>query len=329
MFMEGVNKLKYLKIYIFIVAILSLSSCEAKPIPKKLNVKAIKQIKSAPVEYPISFLATGDVFTYISEKEGLFVKYHKSDDLTEQLYKQVGQFSPAPVFFLINGDISHGTPEQIEYHLDTLRKYTGPLPVLHTVGNHEHDTAVGLETFNSVIGPENYDFVYGNTHFIMINTGGGTYGPDEMPDESIAFLESRLSQSTSDVKVVCFHIPPFNDGHYQPAPYWSFKNNEERFVSLMSQYHVTLAVCAHWTGYDIYKKDKTTYVTTAGGGLMLVPEATPGEKLPPSRGHFHHFTGFSIHKDGRIDVKVYEVNADPAKQGHDERFDAVIEPLNK
>jgi len=202
------------------------------------------------------------------------------------------------------------------------------MSVLHTVGNHEHDTTIGLETFNSVIGPENYDFVYGNTHFIMVNTGGGTYGPNEMPDESIAFLESCLAQSTSKVKIVSFHIPPFNNGHYQPMPSWSFKNNEEKFVSLMSKYNVNLVVCAHWTGYDIYKKDKTTYVTTGGGGMMLVLGAVPGEKTPPNRGHFHHFTGFSIHEDGSIDVKVYEVDKDPAKQGHDKRYDAVIVPLS-
>jgi len=285
--------------------------------PKNLNVKTIKYIKSVPLEYPISFLATGDVFTY----------WPDSDGLTEQLYKQVGQFQPAPAFFLVNGDFSHGKPEQYKYHFDILRKYVGGMPVLHTVGNHETDAGLtfGLEQFNAVLGPENYEFMYGNTHFIMLNTGSGLY--QEMPDESIAFLKSKLAKSTSRVKVVSFHIPPFNNAHYQPLPIWTFKHNEEEFVSLMSQYNVDLVVCAHWTGYDKYKKDKTTYVTTAGGGAMLVPGAVPGEKTP-NRGHFHHFTGFSIHEDGTIDVKVYDVDKDPAKQGHDKRFDAVIAPLS-
>jgi hypothetical protein len=97
-----------------------------------------------------------------------------------------------------------------------------------TLGNHDfynpEDHRPYLDFFTLPGGEEYYDFTWGPVHFFALNSGEEGNAVCCTSDQA-EWLMQRLSTSTSPVRIVYFHHPPFSSGIHgnTPAMQWPFE----------------------------------------------------------------------------------------------------------
>ena len=130
------------------------------------------------------------------------------------------------------------------------------LPWYHVQGNHDinydaQTDEMSDETFESVFGPPNYSFNYGNVHYVILDDiyypdprdGKGYWGG--FRKDQLDFLENDLKLVPKDyLVVVSFHIPIKEGGQFRDA-------DRKRLLDLLSKFPNTLSLSAH-THYQMH-----------------------------------------------------------------------------
>jgi hypothetical protein len=273
------------------------------------NRSMAERIGATPVSYPFHFVVAGDSGAWPDPT---------ADGIYSQLLRQVARIEPAPVFFANLGDFAGpGTPDRHEHYL---RLVDGlPFPNICVVGNHDLDSPDGREGWSQVHGPINFDFAYGNTHFVAIDGAPGEVGevdiatdvPVEGPrEEALEFLERSLEAADAQHRVVLTHMPPHLGGHYEPHPEWGFQAREDEFLELLRRHGVGLVCCAHGLAFDHHVHDGIHFVMSGGGGTGLCSDfrgiCAEGEGHPADRGSLFHAVQIEIGEDGAIRGKVLQ-----------------------
>jgi hypothetical protein len=276
------------------------------------NVTMAERISSTPVRYPFSFVVAGDSGAWTDPTaSGIFT----------QLLSQVARIQPAPVFFANLGDFAGpGTPDRHEHYLQLVEAL--PVPDVCIVGNHDLDDPSAEDAWTRFHGPMNFDFAYGNTHFVAINaapgevgdpvvpgvgTPGGTEGPRK---EALAFLERSLQSADAPHRVVLMHMPPHLDGHYAPHPEWGFERREAEYLELLRRHGVRPVCCAHGLAFDHHVRDGIHFVMSGGGGTGLCSDfrgiCTEGPGRPEDRGSLFHAVQITITEAGSVSGRVLQ-----------------------
>jgi Calcineurin-like phosphoesterase len=273
------------------------------------NRSMAERIGATPVRYPFSFVVAGDSGAWPDPT---------ADGIYSQLLRQVARIEPAPVFFANLGDFAGpGTPDR---HQDYLRLVEGlPVPNICVVGNHDLDDEGGPDAWSQVHGPMNFDFAYGNTHFVAINGAPGEAGeadiatdvPVEGPhEEALEFLERSLEAADTPHRVVLTHMPPHLGRHYEPHPEWGFQAREDEFLELLRRHGVGLVCSAHGLAFDHHVHDGIHFVMSGGGGTGLCSDfrgiCAEGEGHPADRGSLFHAVQIEIGENGAVSGKVLQ-----------------------
>jgi Calcineurin-like phosphoesterase len=281
------------------------------------NSSMAARIGSTPVRYPFSFVVAGDSGAWADPT---------ADGIYSQLLRQVARIEPAPVFFANLGDFAGpGTPDRHHHYLRLVEGLQ--VPNICAVGNHDLDDAGGPDAWAQVHGPMNFDFAYGNTHFVVLNGAPGEVGeidirvdvPVEGPrEEALAFLERSLEAADAPNRVVLTHMPPSLGGHYEPHPEWGFDRREDEFLELLRRNRVGLVCCAHGLAFDHHVRDGVHFVMSGGGGTGLCSDfrgiCAEGDGHPADRGSLFHAVQIEIGEDGAVSGRVLQAfEPDPGR----------------
>lgn len=281
------------------------------------NTLMAQRIEEAPVTYPFRFVVVGDSGAWPDAT---------ADAIFTRLLEQAAILDPTPVFFANLGDFAG--PGTTDRHQRYLRMVDAlPFPNLCVVGNHDLDDADGPAAWESVHGPMNFDFAYGNTRFVVLHSEPGVVGEIDVPgvgtpegcegprDDDLAYLNDALEGSSEPNRVILMHTPPHLGGRYAPHEDWGFRQREDEFLEIARRHAVKLVCCAHGLAFDNYVHEGIQFVMTGGGGSGLCSHlrgiCTAGEGRPEDRGALFHAVEFAISVEGRISGRVMQAFAEP------------------
>jgi hypothetical protein len=288
------------------------------------NVEMIERIESSPVAYPFRFVIAGDTGAWPDPT---------ADGIFSQLLSQTGALDPPAMFFANLGDFAGpGTVDRHKHYLELVELL--PIPNVCVIGNHDCDDESGPGVFARMHGPTNFDFAYGNTRFVAINSAPGVPGSIEDPsagtpegiegprEEDLEYLDSALSAATEPNRVVLMHMPPYSDGHFAPHADWGFQRREQRFVDLLTYHRVTLVCSAHGLAFDTHVRAGVRFVMSGGGGTGLCSHfrgvCTEGPGRPEERGSLFHAVVVTISESGGMSgrvIQAFEQPEAPARLG--------------
>lgn len=173
-------------------------------------------------------------------------------------------------FALLPGDIVYDTGLDADYdpkYFTPYKKLIPTLPFFAVAGNHDLVADNGttfMSNFFHPAGKRYYDFHWGETHFIALDSNYETFGAGEAETQR-AWLDRVLAASGARWKVVFFHHPPYNSGATGED-----QNARRDFVPLFEKYAVDLVLTGHAHSYERMKPiNGVTYVVTGGGGAGL------------------------------------------------------------
>lgn len=172
-------------------------------------------------------------------------------------------------FGLITGDVIYEGGDEAEFDPHYFIPYKNlihRLPIFPVVGNHDllADNGVTFQShFFHPHGRLYYDFFWGNTHFIALDS---TYTSFHSPDpKQLAWLEQTLAASTAPWKIVYFHHPPYSSGIYG-----NDAHALQDFVPFFEKYGVDVVLNGHAHSYErTHPINGITYIVTGGGGAGL------------------------------------------------------------
>jgi len=229
------------------------------------------QTSRAPGDNQFKFIVFGDSGTGSSAQSALAALMERLD------------FS----FGLITGDVIYEGGYEREFDPHYFIPYKNlirRLPIFPVVGNHDLLADNGVTFQSHFFHPEGnlyYDFYWGNTHFIALDS---TYTSFHSPDpKQLAWLEETLAASTAPWKIVYFHHPPFNSGIYG-----NDAHALQDFVPIFEKYRVNVVFNGHAHSYErIHPINGITYVVTGGGGAGLT--AVGSNTVTAHSQSSHHF----------------------------------------
>ncbi|MFH0887602.1 MAG: metallophosphoesterase [Planctomycetota bacterium] len=227
--------------------------------------------------FPFSFLVVGDTRT-IATSEALM-----------QMAVESGNHR----FMIIVGDFVHrptlGNHNFFLTEMATELKL--PIPVFLVAGNHDisystskkksKDPPMTPEMYDASYGPRNFDFVYNNCLFIIVEVDRRN------PEAYITYLNDTLSEKGMNKNhiFVFTHTPPDVLVDYIRT---SFAYQDE-FLALLEKYKVNTCFFGDYHSYWKGIRNGVTYIVSGGGGSRLRPKG------------FHHILKITVYKD-----KIFE-----------------------
>ncbi|TMW68574.1 hypothetical protein Poli38472_006042 [Pythium oligandrum] len=176
-------------------------------------------------------------------------------------------------------------------YMEELEHITSKVPMLATIGNHEHEHAMspefalqnfqrrfasyglGAGTVSGSASPEFFSYNSGLIHFVFINTEiygneayfalqeDGSWKPDEKERREMAALQadwlaydlSRVNREETPYVVVCTHRPPFKT----PLSLSTAGNKfVKEILPLLSEYNVDLYLAGHEHTYLYFEESE-------------------------------------------------------------------------
>lgn len=222
-----------------------------------------------------------------------FGDYGVDDDNEAAVAELVKSWSPDHILALGDNNYEDGAADTIDanigkYFRKFIYPYTGAEPLgdgesdatanrfWPCLGNHDLDTEVGgiagkpyFDYFDLPGNERFYDFVKGNVHFFVVNSGINTAGDVVEPmGNDFGSIQSelvamRIAQSTAKWKVVYLHHPPYtSSSSYSPG------STALRWVMDLP---VDLILAGHAHNYERIEKDgKPPLIICGTGGKDLV-----------------------------------------------------------
>ncbi len=187
-----------------------------------------------------------------------------------------------PDFVFHCGDLTpFGQVNQYDEVVSALDTFT--VPVYTTVGNHDIREGGGARYLQH-FGSSTYSFDSGPVHFTVFNTS-----TNDVSETEIDWLENDLSQSSSDIKFVFTHTPPFDPRTgYEHA--MMNETSAERLMTLFEAQGVNTVFAGHIHMYNESMRNGVRYVITGGAGASLY--------VSEEEGGIHHFVNVTVTEAG-------------------------------
>lgn len=190
------------------------------------------------------------------------------------------------LFTIVLGDlVEEGYPEDYAKYLKTVVDF--PQPLYYVPGNHD-TTFGGRKIFERDISPADYTFEAGKFNFIMLDSSRW-----HLLEEQWTWLESRLQAHKNNL--VFMHVPPFSPLQRLDDYTMSYREQTERFTSLMEKYKVKAVFSGHIHGFQKEKRNGVKYYISGGGGALL--------HLFPWEGGYFHYLLVTV-RGNKLNVKV-------------------------
>jgi hypothetical protein len=181
--------------------------------------------------------------------------------------------------------VPEGSPESHRlFQQEMGREVKLRCPTFYVVGNHDIDEkSFPLEKWESVYGPSQFWFKYGDSLFIFTHIVQKGVPPDS--PSGCDFLEDVLkSHAAGAKKIFVFnHIPP------PVGAGWGGRRIEEakRLLRVLEKYEVSYFIAGDYHGYADVETAGTEVVVSGGGGSSLKAGAYG----------FYHASVFAIYGD--------------------------------
>ncbi|HET7325636.1 MAG TPA: metallophosphoesterase family protein [Halococcus sp.] len=294
---------------------------------------------------PDSFRVTAVADHGIDDPDNPFQRVN-TDDPIEVVERAMAQ---DPAFHLCIGDISYanGIPSTWELYFEEFEDFYATTPFLTVPGNHEAEPGTGLAQYDARLNEVMpivedvvkllskqrwYDFQYGNTLFMGLNTTSEDCGLPARGDEVIPiydtrcrtelqqlfnrvqrnYIEETLQRAAANPaitwKVVFFHGPMWTSAPDHP----SREDLRERWGTLFDEYGVDLVLSGD---NHVYERTKPivgervkpygrTFITNGTGGTShyAFPSDDPADFLAARSNEFFGVTQLDI-DDERIEVR--------------------------
>lgn len=200
---------------------------------KNLNTRNISLIQNMPLSYPITIALISDTHNY----------YTKLKNTIDKIKSDISSYD----FVIHGGDI---TDAGLQKEFDDYHSFRNdlPLPVVHSIGNHDAITN-GITIFRNIYGDYNFTFQIAQTHFIFFNNNNWEFGNKPL---NLTWLESKLSAAKTIID---------SDGAGQiiVVNHVNYNSNERytateiaKYIQLMTDYNVTLSMNGHNHGHEIH-----------------------------------------------------------------------------
>ncbi len=240
---------------------------------KAANVNALKE-----KGFPFSFLVVGDTQSREMGETLIKLALKQGDDSFMVL---VGDFVKDPDIWSHRFFITEMTTE-----------INPPFPVFLVPGNHdidytstkikEDDRRVTPEVYESLYGARNFDFVFNQCLFILLDLDLRN------PTSYLEYLRHTLSQKGEGKKYIFtfIHFPP----KMVPEDAGPLLPNEDEFFSLLEAYKVKACFFGHYHGYWRGQRNGVNLIVVGGGGGRL-------KSWQSEWGKFHHILKVSVGQD--------------------------------
>lgn len=172
---------------------------------------------------------------------------------------------PDILFAVSTGDIvGRGTPELFDFFFAQVARYLTK-PLVFVVGNHEL-AGGGIELYESVVGPRNYSFVFGDAYFIVLDDTNG--------NRIDAVFEQWLTKEldvagTYDQTLVFMHVPlydpPGTGIRHSLGP-----RTAKQLMDIFKGRRITHIFCSHIHGYYRGNWEGIPYTISGGAGAPLI-----------------------------------------------------------
>lgn len=203
--------------------------------------------------------------------------YHDLEQVSRGFFKDVNEhyrtLSDVPVYALTLGDMTTDSrwykrnfalPEYLQ-----LLENNFPLPVWHSMGNHDNDIKGGddmasCRPYREIIGPYYYSFNIGGFHFVVLDdivydmplneegrvekvTGYKTY----VAPEQLSWLKNDLKNVPENTPVVVMVHAPFNringleNGKYEIAEGFNAGHSPDEVLYLLRKYRKVYVMSGH------------------------------------------------------------------------------------
>ncbi|MHA1964308.1 MAG: metallophosphoesterase family protein [Candidatus Thorarchaeota archaeon] len=187
-----------------------------------------------------------------------------------------------PDFVFHCGDLTpFGQSNQYEEVVSAIEAFA--VPVYTTVGNHDIREGGG-ERYQQHFGSSTYSFDSGPIHFTIFNTSTNDVSETEM-----VWLENDLSQSSSEIKFVFTHTPPFDPRTGLDHGMLN-DTTAEKLMALFEAQSVNTVFAGHIHMYNESVRNGVRYVITGGAGASLYASE--------SEGGIHHFVNVTLSETG-------------------------------
>lgn len=212
-------------------------------------------------------------------------------DGTEVYRRLIGRLNAAKPAFVVNGGDLVPNGQAAEYDQFLQASAALAVPYYTLTGNHDI-RGEGRELYNRLLAPNYYDFVWGNSHFIMLDNADGG-----MDAAQLAWLEDKLAKRATRHVFLFMHRPPFDP---RPGGSHAMSSAElgERLVSLAARYKVTTIFASHIHAYLAGEWQGVPYHITGGAGAPL-----HGKR---EAGGFHHYLWVDVAGD-KVKVKTVKI----------------------
>jgi len=191
-------------------------------------------------------------------------------------------------------------------------------PIFPTLGNHEQNAQLYYDYFTLPEPEFYYDYVWGNTHFFVIDTNKSV-SPDT---DQVKWLEKTLKRSKAEWKVVYHHHPAWTSDENDYGNTWKGSSAQgvraiqDHLVPIYERHGVDVVFNGHIHVYERtwpIRNGKTVgpgkgvvYITGGGGGGHL-------EGFAPNRTWFssnkrvdHHFLMVNVN-GGQMEISAYDI----------------------
>ncbi len=226
-------------------------------------------------------------------------------EVVKVMMKEIGYYHPD---FVINtGDMIVGYTDTVEQAREELLgfikeyyKYAEDVPMVVVPGNHEIRPGDIVEAYRPLFGKKlYYDFTYGNSHFIMVNTNfpgkwlekDQKYGFYNINDGEHKLAMADWFKEALKVKAnhtfIVQHVPLFsaltpNFGKHPKS--FKTKENRDEELNLIMGADVDAVFSGHEHIVYVEKHGDTFFFTLGGGGAPLYGTTTGGYNINTGEG---------------------------------------------
>ncbi len=225
-----------------------------------------------------------------------------------------------PSFLLHPGDlVSTGSDDShwTEHFFPGMRPLINYVPFYPVLGNHEQNAQNYFE-YVSLPSPEYYyDFTFGNTHFLMIDSNR-VIAPGS---EQYKWLDQTLSKSKATWKIVCHHHPPYSSDENDYGDLWKTNKSSRgdlrarQLVPLYEKHQVDFVWNGHIHSYErtwpirknkAVETDGPIYMITGGGGGGLETAGPVRPFFQNTVRYGHHYSIVRVN-GRRLELQVYDL----------------------
>ena len=203
------------------------------------------------------------------------------------LLEDITSFDKPPAFVVITGDLvewGEGFLGALNYHalLDCFYKNNTKLyadkncsiPVYFTPGNHDYYPNRRLYNYHLFVDRthikdnDRYVITYENLSLFFMDSGPNYYAkPSDWADSlgvgltnrDITWLDERLSNCTTNHKIVLMHHPAVNIRNEKGELYDVFVHNREKFIEVCEKYDVDAVLAGHTHEPRVFDAEEHLY----------------------------------------------------------------------